>query len=230
MASVAGPNPIWVLVVQSDFVSKLVLIILLILSIASWAVFFYKLIIWRLRKKQLQDALIDLKSAKNLEDVLSTASKFSNSLPGYLLTKKLSFVKELLTTNNGTKHELNTFEWELLQGRINLMLDKVLVTEESFMPIIGISATVGPLLGLFGTVWGIVHAFIEISQKQSADITVVAPGIAEALITTVAGLIVAIPALVMFNYLNLQIRNLDFKLTDLASRFVWLTHKNFTKN
>ena len=79
-------------------------------------------------------------------------------------------------------------------------------TEESYLPFLFTSASVSPLLGLFGTVWGLVHAFIRISEKQSADITTVAPGIAEALITTLAGLLVAVPALVMYHYLIAQIR------------------------
>lgn len=229
MVSVAGSNPVWMLIAQSDLMSKFVLLILLLLSIGSWAVLFYKVIIWRLRKKQIKEAMVYLKNAKNLEDVFYAASKFSNTLPGYLLTKKLSFIKTLLLTEKGQKHELDAREWEMLQGRINQLLDAVLIQEESYLPILSISATVGPLLGLFGTVWGLVHAFIDISQKQSADIAVVAPGIAEALITTVAGLLVAIPALIMFNFLMLQLRNLEQQMSNLAGRFVWLVHKNSIK-
>lgn len=229
MVSVGGSNPVWMLIAQSDLMSKFVLLILLLLSIGSWAVLFYKIIIWRLRKKQIKEAMAYLKNAKNLEDVFYAASKFSNTLPGYLLTKKLSFIKTLLLTEKGQKHELDPREWEMLQGRINQLLDAVLIQEESYLPILSISATVGPLLGLFGTVWGLVHAFIDISQKQSADIAVVAPGIAEALITTVAGLIVAIPALIMFNFLMLQLRNLEQQMSNLAGRFVWLVHKNSIK-
>ena len=60
----------------------------------------------------------------------------------------------------------------------------------------------------FGTVWGLIHAFMGIAQQKSADISAVAPGIAEALITTLGGLIIAIPALVMFNYLTSEVRKL----------------------
>lgn len=229
MQNILGANPVWILISQSDFTSKLVLLILLFLSVASWAVLFYKLIIWRLRKKQLKDAMAYLKNAKNLEDVFYFASKFSTTLPGYVLNKELSFVKTLIITEKGSKHELDSREWELLQGRINQLIDSVIIKEESFLPVIQVSATVGPLLGLFGTVWGLVHAFIDISYKQSADIAVVAPGIAEALITTVAGLVVAIPALIMFNFLALKLRDLDQQISNLSGRFVWLVHKNFSK-
>ena len=71
---------------------------------------------------------------------------------------------------------------------------------------LSVSAAVSPLLGLFGTVWGLVHAFVRIGELQTADIATVAPGIAEALITTLAGLMVAIPALVMYHYVANKIR------------------------
>jgi len=84
-------------------------------------------------------------------------------------------------------------------------------------------------LGLFGTVWGLVHAFIRISEKQSADITTVAPGIAEALITTLAGLLVAIPALVMYHYLMSEIRTIERQLFILADKFSFIVQKLFSR-
>ena len=227
MITLFSSNPIWILINQSDWMSKFVLLILLFLSICCWAIFFYKIVVWRIRKRQIKNALTFLKSAKNLDDVFYTASKFTNTLPGYLLTKKLSFLKSLLMHEKD--HVLDEREWELLQGRINQLLDSVIMKEESYMPVLSVSGQIGPLLGLFGTIWGLVHAFVDISQRQSADIAVVAPGIAEALITTLAGLIVAIPALFMFTYLSLKLRDLDQQVSNLAGRFMWLVQKNYTK-
>jgi biopolymer transport protein TolQ len=227
MITLFSSNPIWSLVNQSDWMSKFVLLVLLFLSVSCWAILFYKVIVWRIRKKQIKSALTFLKSAKNLDDVFYTASKFSNTLPGYLLTKKLSFLKTLLIHEKD--HVLDEREWELLQGRINQLLDTVIIKEESYLPVLSVSGQIGPLLGLFGTIWGLVHAFVDISQRQSADIAVVAPGIAEALITTLAGLIVAIPALFMFTYLSLKLRDIDQHISNLAGRFMWLVQKNYTK-
>lgn len=229
MFGAISSHPICLLVIQSDWMSKFVLFVLLILSVASWSVFFYKIIVWGIRRKQIKEALAYLKNANNLEDVFYTASKYANTLPGYLLNKKLSFVKTLLVNEKGTRTELSSREWELLLDRINQLLDSVLLKEESMLPIVSIAAQVGPLLGLFGTVWGLVHAFIDISQKQSADISVVAPGIAEALVTTVAGLLVAIPAVVIFNYLTLRAKDIDLRVSNLAGRFIWIVNKNVTK-
>ena len=79
----------------------------------------------------------------------------------------------------------------------------MILHDEAYVPILSSCAAVAPLLGLFGTVWGLIHAFLQISQTQVADLATVAPGISEALITTLAGLMVAIPALIMYNYLIL---------------------------
>ena len=229
MVTLFSSNPIWLLIHQSDWMSKFVLLILLFLSIACWAILLYKIIVWRIRKKQIKNALTFLKSAKDLDDVFYTASKFTNTLPGYLLTKKLSFLKTLLLHEKDGKQELDEREWELLQGRINQLLDSVVIQEEAYLPILSVSGQIGPLLGLFGTIWGLVHAFVDISQRQSADIAVVAPGIAEALITTLFGLIVAIPALIMFYYLSLKLREIDQQVSNLAGRFMWLVQKNYSK-
>jgi len=91
--------------------------------------------------------------------------------------------------------------------------------EESYLWILSTSAAAATLLGLFGTVWGLIHAFLRISQKQSADIVTVAPGIAEALMTTLVGLIVAIPALILFNYLSVQVRRMEGYYMEIAAEF-----------
>ena len=86
-----------------------------------------------------------------------------------------------------------------MQRYLAQTVDVVMAHEESYVSLLATSAAIAPLLGLFGTVWGLVHAFMSIHELQSADIATVAPGIAEALITTLVGLMLAIPALVMFN-------------------------------
>jgi biopolymer transport protein TolQ len=98
----------------------------------------------------------------------------------------------------------------------------MLLHNEEYLAVLSSSAAVAPLLGLFGTVWGLIHAFIRISETQVADIATIAPGIAEALITTLAGLLVAIPALVMFNYLHTKTRALEQQLITLADRITFI--------
>ena len=109
---------------------------------------------------------------------------------------------------------------DFLQMQIGQTLDEIVHQESAYISVLTVSAAVGPLLGLLGTVWGLVHAFMSISQKQSADIVTVAPGIAEALITTIAGLCVAIPAVVLFYYVSGKVKEIDYQLSLIADRVV----------
>ena len=98
------------------------------------------------------------------------------------------------------------------------------------MPILYSCAGVATLIGLFGTVWGLVHAFIRIGEKQAADIATVAPGIAEALITTLGGLMVAIPAYVMFHFLSVRVRALESHYHTFVDMFALRTKHLFVQS
>lgn len=94
---------------------------------------------------------------------------------------------------------------------------KEIETIESGLPVLGTIVTASPFLGLLGTVWGIMESFLQIRARGSAHITVVAPGISDALITTVYGLLVAIPALIFNNLLRSRIIKLDTQLDNFIS-------------
>lgn len=221
-------NMFWQLVAQSDAMTKLVLLFLLCLSILCWTVFFYKLILFHLKKKQMREAIRYLKKVHTLDDLRTMAAAFSHTLPGYVVAKNLSFLKTLLEIKE-TLMPLNEHELELLQQRVEQTIDDVVHREESYLPILSTAAAVAPLLGLFGTIWGLIHAFMSISQTQQADIATIAPGIAEALITTLVGLMVAIPSLLMYQYLNTQVMHLEQRLLNLADKLAWIVQTLFMR-
>lgn len=226
MTQVFMGNELWHLIMQSDLICKGVLLILLVLSIISWALFFYKLIIIRRKKKELEGALAQLNNVRTFDDLLSTGYRLNNTLGGQIINRNLVYLKSLLETAKlQGRIALNAEERELLREHSHQIIDEVISQEEANMPFLSATAAVSPLLGLFGTVWGLIHSFISITQKQSADIAVVAPGMAEALITTLAGIMVAIPALVMFVYLNTQIKSMEQKCVTIADQFVNIAHR-----
>ncbi len=219
-------NALWHLIMQSDAVSKGVLLVLLVLSIISWALFFYKLLVLNKKKKELDEAITHLSAVQNFEDLRATGFRLNSTLGGIAINKNLMFLKSLLETAKlQGRIGLTGEERELLREHAYQIVDETVSHEEESLPFLSATAAVSPLLGLFGTVWGLVHAFVSISQKQSADIATVAPGIAEALITTLAGLMVAIPALVMFVYLNTRLKNIEQKSLNLADKFVIVAHR-----
>lgn len=211
MFSLSG-NSLWQLVRQSDFVSQLVLLILLVMSIVCWSIFFGKIFFIYAKKRYMRDAARKLAQSKSLDDLLVVVSEYSGTLPSIMLSKQLLFFKSLLESEAAYSGERTQTIVRTLREHSDQLLEHALAEEESYLGFLSTSAAVAPLLGLFGTVWGLIHAFVRISQMQSTDITVVAPGIAEALITTLAGLIVAIPALAMYNYLLNQMRAFEIQL------------------
>ena len=90
------------------------------------------------------------------------------------------------------------------------------------------TASVAPFIGLFGTVWGIMIAFEEIGRMGSANLAVVAPGIAESLVNTAMGLAAAIPAAIFFNYFSSRIKVLSSMMDDFALEFLNIVERNFT--
>lgn len=226
MFSFLTGNGLWQLIAQSDALSKGVLLILLVLSIISWALFFYELFLISAKRKQLKEAVDALQKVQNVEELLSLAYRLNGTLPGYFLNKNLIMLKSLLETAKINNRGLLTEERELLREYSYQIIDELMLHEERYLPYFSATAAVAPLLGLFGTVWGLVHAFMSISQKQSADIATVAPGIAEALITTLAGLIVAIPALVMYVYLNTRIKSLEQQCVSLSDKCNVIIHRS----
>ena len=99
---------------------------------------------------------------------------------------------------------------------------------ERRLPFLATTASVSPFIGLFGTVWGIMKAFEDIGRVGSANLATVAPGISEALITTAAGLLAAIPAAVFYNFFNSRIKVLSSMMDDFALEFLNIVERNFT--
>lgn len=227
MAQVFVGNALWHLIAQSDAICKGVLILLLILSIISWALFLYKWIVIRKKTKDIARAIAEIDNVQSLDELLALGYKLNNTSGGYFINKNLVFLKSVLEVARVKEGRiaLTHEERELVRAHADQLIDNELAQEETYLPFFSATAAVSPLLGLFGTVWGLIQSLVGISQKQSADIATVAPGIAEALITTLAGIMVAIPALVMFVYLNTQIKNLEQAYVNLADRFVFVAHR-----
>jgi biopolymer transport protein TolQ len=99
---------------------------------------------------------------------------------------------------------------------------------ERHLVFLATTASVTPFVGLFGTVWGIMNAFHDIGQAQSANLAIVAPGISEALITTAMGLAAAIPAAVFYNYYLYKLKGLATTIDDFSLEFLNIVERNFT--
>jgi biopolymer transport protein TolQ len=97
------------------------------------------------------------------------------------------------------------------------------------VPFLATTGNTTPFIGLFGTVWGIMHSFRAIGLKGSANLAVVAPGISEALIATAAGLAVAIPSVIAFNYFNQKIRVIESELQSFSADFLNIVERDILR-
>lgn len=205
-------NSLWFLIVQSDAMSKGVLICLLSMSILCWTVFFFKIIVHCIKVSHIKKSLRDISVNNTASDLKQYASAHKKMVASYIIHKNLSIFDRLKSKGMfDTKQACDALEYVSDQA-----VDDVVQQEFTFVPLLSTCAMVAPLLGLFGTIWGLVHAFLSIAERHNADITTVAPGIAEALITTLAGLIVAIPAQVMYSVMVSRIRAFDGLATRCA--------------
>jgi biopolymer transport protein TolQ len=215
-------NVLWHIISQTDVISRSILFLLLSMSVVCWAVTFYKLIILRTKMRQLAQAQFLLNNVVSLEDFLAQAARLHDSFVADLIAHYLTDFKKVLKFYENSKEPIKDTDWYMLQGDINQLLDNAIHKEEAILPLLSTSAQAAPLIGLFGTVWGLINSFLALAQQRTADISAVAPGIAEALITTLGGLVVAIPALIMFNYLLGQVRMLEQRLVVLSDTCLWI--------
>jgi Biopolymer transport proteins len=229
MAQMFSGNSLWGLVRASDAMSTLVLLSLLGMSIICWAVVLYKYMQLRGVRKQLEHVRAIMQNVHGYDQLVATEGLVRGTVPGSIVTQVITTVHALLYGSEIKKQVLTDKDLGMLQTSIDQVLQDAISEQESYLPVLSTSAEVAPLVGLFGTVWGLIHSFIRISQRQSADIITVAPGIAEALITTLAGLIVAIPAMILYHYINSQVRAVEKQLVAIADKCEWVIKKVLVK-
>ncbi|MFZ4793380.1 MAG: MotA/TolQ/ExbB proton channel family protein [Blastocatellia bacterium] len=181
------------LILRASPIAKLVLLLLLGLSIASWSIVFTK---WRLTKRNRELATLFLqvfdKSTKWAELYANTASLSDNPIKSIFLAAHGELQKQ---------KRLNTDAIQRVMQSASI--DEATRMEQS-LGVLASTASAAPFIGLFGTVVGIIIAFQGLSQATTSSIQAVAPGIAEALIATAAGIGAAVPAVLAYNhYVNL---------------------------
>lgn len=219
------------LTLKSDFVSQFVVFLLIFMSVICWTIFFYKLFEFKYKTKKLTSLLKILKEVKNFRDLSLIYRTAEDSVDQSIVQVHVESLSRILKQDvySIDIKLLNDERLELLRSFVDQKVNDISNNLETYLSFLSVSGAVSPLLGLFGTIWGLIHSFVSISYQKTADIAAVAPGIAEALITTLAGLIVAIPAMIMFHYLVGRIRHINTLLDDIVILIenIIKTEKNF---
>ncbi|HEX2656896.1 MAG TPA: protein TolQ [Polyangia bacterium] len=124
--------------------------------------------------------------------------------------------------NEDSMGDVESIERALARARTTAITEM-----ESRVPLLGTTASAGPFIGLFGTVWGIMNSFRNIGAKGAANLATVAPGIAEALVATAIGLMAAIPAVMAYNYFSRRIRVISSEMETFSSDFLNVVRRRF---
>jgi biopolymer transport protein TolQ len=199
---------------DAGWITKGVLVVLMGFSVATWAVILYK---WRAFRGVLGDNasfLSAYQKDESLEALAATPELPADRGLGFVFSDGMQKVRR----HGGGK--INSDWLSSLERRLRGTIREEVNTQERYLGVLATTANVAPFIGLFGTVWGIITAFQEIAAVGSASIAAVAPGVAEALVATAAGLFAAIPAVVAYNYFINQVRAQAALMETFAIEFV----------
>jgi biopolymer transport protein TolQ len=208
---------LWNLFLQADVVVKLVIFILLLASIWVWAIIIEKNISLRRVNKQAATFEDSFWSGGSLDDLYDRegadpsnpiSAVFGAAMSEWRRTLRISG-KDIGTT--GVK--------ERVDRAMNVTIMREMDRLERYMIFLASVGSTAPFIGLFGTVWGIMHSFSAIAAMHNTDLAVVAPGIAEALFATAIGLVAAIPAVLAYNTLSNSLARFAGRLEGFGSEF-----------
>lgn len=189
---------IFQLVAQASLVVQAVLVLLVLISVMSWAAIFRKLINLHRIKQQNEAFTKEFWAGSSLEELYNTAQQRSQNcgpMERIFASGMREVRKEMRERRVAEVGTVMDSARRAMRASLQREMDAV-ETNLSFLASVG---SVSPYLGLFGTVWGIMHAFTALASLQQVTLATVAPGIAEALVATAIGLFAAIPAVVAYN-------------------------------
>jgi biopolymer transport protein TolQ len=203
------------LFLKADFIIKFVIIILIASSIYSWSIIIEK---YKLFKK------INLSSSIFEEQFWSSKSADSlyKKLDGYNEDPMANVFKAGMDFMIKNKSRSALSQERIVQS-LNGAVDKEIENIESKLTFLATVGSTTPFIGLFGTVWGIMHSFQAIAVSKNTNLAIVAPGIAEALFTTALGLLAAIPAFIAYNKFISDSRKYSTRLENFSQSFISIT-------
>ena len=207
---------------EVGWVGRGIVIILAGFSVVSWAMILMKYQFLRRSEKESHEFLAAFRKTKNVEELFKHAESKQYSPLATLFVEGYREAESIVKTLPDGK--VSVEERPLISQEIERSLkitsqDEIMYLER-YLAFLGTTGTVGPLLGLLATVWGIMDAFYGIGLKGAGDIAALAPGLAAALINTSMGLFVAIPAVIAYNYFSEKIRDIATRMDSFSMEFL----------
>ncbi len=219
---------VWQLLTNTGPVARLVLLLLLAFSILSWAIIFLKFRVFRAAQRESLEFLKVFRQSKKLSEIRAFCRTLKESpLPEVFQSGYREIESQATITENPGKPRIRSLE--AVRRALQIGASTEMGRLEQWLVWLATTGAVAPFVGLFGTVWGIIDAFHGLATAGTASLHSVAPGIAEALITTAAGLFTAIPAVIAYNIFLQRIKEFGTQMDDFALEFLNMTERYFTE-
>ena len=233
-----GEHSLWSIILGAGYVVKGVMVVLLTFSIVCWGIILTKAIALSRARKDTQLFFDAFRESRKFSVLYAEAKQFTFSplahvfKAGYAELSRLSRIQ--FSAQKAPEDSPQEMEYErTAMDNVVRSLQQAVTAERArlergvnFLATTGSSA---PFIGLFGTVWGIMESFRQIGVMKSASLAVVAPGIAEALIATAAGLAAAIPAVIFYNYFLSRINTISTEMDNFSSELINIIERIYWK-
>jgi biopolymer transport protein TolQ len=211
-------SPLGGLFEQTGWVARIVLLILLLFSLFSWAVIFEKYKLFRLVDAQTKNFLKMFRASRQLPELATLQAMAPGSpLVGVYGAGYQEVQRQI---GGGNPHPGTVRNPQAIAVEMQLAASEETRRLEKWMPFLATTGSVSPFIGLFGTVWGVMDAFSRLGDAGATSLRATAPGIAEALITTAAGLFAAIPAVIFYNHFLHRIREFSTRMDNFIAEVV----------
>ena len=217
------------LFLRADFVVKSVIIILILASLYSWTIIVAKLIRIKQLKKLEKEFEEIFWSGNSFEDLYETLNFNKQDPKSKIFCAAISeWKKSKSDTLDDSSSSINSLK-DRMQRSMTVTFNKESEIVEKNLTFLATAGSTAPFVGLFGTVWGIMNSFKSIAVAQNTNLSVVAPGIAEALFATALGLFVAIPAVVAYNKISSDLSKYFISLETFMDEFTTIFFRQLEK-
>ena len=215
MNPTAANLSMWSLMASSDLMTKLDMAILLFASIWSWAIIIEKVFTLKRVRRGIKAFEERFWKSSSLDDLYEGTKKTGADPMSAVFVAAMREWKR-----SGAADGFGASTQQRVDRAMDMAMDRELSRLSHRMMFLASTGSVAPFLGLFGTVWGVMHVFHGMGATGSASLAVIAPGIAEALYTTAMGLIAAIPAVLAYNLLSSDIEDISGHVESFAGEFI----------
>jgi biopolymer transport protein TolQ len=219
------------MIIDAGPMVKFVMLLLLVFSLVSWTIIIMKHLSYK-RARSETDYFLDLFwKSKNLADAYKAAKEMLDSPEASIFILGFNELQKLGRSRVAKQGAEENLEMKLagmdnLKRALRKAESRQMARLGRYLSFLATTGSATPFIGLFGTVWGIMTSFQDIGMRGSASLAVVAPGISEALVATAAGLAVAIPSVIFYNYYSNKLAELENNMQGFSSDFLNLVERD----